>query len=149
MMTDTYNYLPDDILVKVDRASMAVSLEVRVPMLDPDVFSLAWGLHPDDRVRSGIGKWPLRQLLNRYVPAEIVERPKMGFGVPINKWLRTELRAWASELLDSNLIQQQGYFHAEPIAHMWHEHVSGTADRSTELWPVLMFQAWLQEWHAR
>ena len=147
MMTDTYDYLPDDILVKVDRASMAVSLEVRVPLLDPEVFSFAWGLHPDDRVKNGIGKWPLRQLLNRYVPAEIVERPKMGFGVPINKWLRTDLRAWASDLLDEQLLRQQGYFHAEPIVRMWDEHVSGTADRSSELWPVLMFQAWLQEWH--
>jgi asparagine synthase (glutamine-hydrolysing) len=147
MMTDTYDYLPDDILVKVDRASMAVSLEVRVPLLDPDVFSFAWGLHPDDRVQNGIGKWPLRQLLNRYVPAEMVERPKMGFGVPINKWLRAELREWASELLDGQLLQQQGYFHAEPIVRMWNEHVSGTSDRSTELWPILMFQAWLQEWH--
>jgi asparagine synthase (glutamine-hydrolysing) len=147
MMTDMDNYLPDDILVKVDRASMAVSLEVRVPLLDLDVFSFAWGLHPNDRVRNGIGKWPLRQLLNRHVPAGIVERPKMGFGVPINKWLRTELRAWASELLDSNLLQQQGYFYAEPIVRMWEEHKSGSADRSTELWPVLMFQAWLQEWH--
>ena len=149
MMTDTYDYLPDDILVKVDRASMAVSLEVRVPLLDPDVFSFAWGLHPNDRVRNGIGKWPLRQLLNRYVPAEIVERPKMGFGVPINKWLRNELRDWASDLLDGQLLRQQGYFHPEPILRMWHEHVSGTADRSTELWPILMFQSWLQEWHAR
>jgi len=147
MMTDTYNYLPDDILVKVDRASMAVSLEVRVPLLDPDVFALAWGLHPDDRVKNGIGKWPLRQLLNRYVPAEIVERPKMGFGVPINKWLRSELRGWASELLDAQLLRKQGFFHAEPIVQMWDEHVSGKADRSAELWPILMFQAWLQEWH--
>ena len=149
MMTDTYDYLPDDILVKVDRASMAVSLEVRVPLLDPDVFSFAWGLHPNDRVRNGIGKWPLRQLLNRYVPAEIVERPKMGFGVPINKWLRNELQNWASELLDDELIRRQGYLHSEPIQRMWEEHKSGSADRSTELWPVLMFQAWLQEWHAR
>ena len=148
MMTDTYNYLPDDILVKVDRASMAVSLEVRVPLLDPDVFSFAWGLHPDDRVRNGIGKWPLRQLLNRYVPAEIVERPKMGFGVPINKWLRTELRSWASELLDSQLIREQGFFHAEPIEIMWLEHMDGEADRAGELWPILMFQAWYQEWHS-
>lgn len=149
MMTDTYDYLPDDILVKVDRASMAVSLEVRVPLLDPDVFSFAWGLHPDDRVKNGIGKWPLRQLLNRYVPAEIVERPKMGFGVPINKWLRNELRDWASDLLDEQLLRQQGYFHAEPIICMWDEHVSGSSDRSSELWPVLMFQAWLQEWHSQ
>ena len=149
MMTDTSNYLPDDILVKVDRASMAVSLEVRVPLLDPDVFSFAWGLHPEDRVNNGIGKWPLRQLLNRYVPAEIVERPKMGFGVPINKWLRSELCGWASELLDAQLLRKQGYFYAEPIVRMWDEHVSGKADRSTELWPVLMFQAWLQEWHEK
>jgi asparagine synthase (glutamine-hydrolysing) len=148
MMTDTYNYLPDDILVKVDRASMAVSLEVRVPLLDPELFSFAWGLHPDDRVKNGIGKWPLRQLLNRYVPAEIVERPKMGFGVPINKWLRGELRGWASELLDGQLLREQGYFHAEPIVQMWDEHVSGRADRSAELWPILMFQAWYQEWHS-
>ena len=149
MMTDTYDYLPDDILAKVDRASMAVSLEVRVPLLDPDVFSFAWGLHPDDRMKNGIGKWPLRQLLNRYVPAEIVERPKMGFGVPINKWLRSDLRGWASDLLDEQLLRQQGYFNAEPIVRMWDEHVSGTADRSSELWPVLMFQAWLQEWHSQ
>ena len=149
MMTDTSNYLPDDILVKVDRASMAVSLEVRVPLLDPDVFSFAWGLHPEDRVKNGIGKWPLRQLLNRYVPAEIVERPKMGFGVPINKWLRSELCGWASQLLDAQLLMKQGYFYAEPIVRMWDEHVSGRADRSTELWPVLMFQAWLQEWHEK
>jgi asparagine synthase (glutamine-hydrolysing) len=149
MMTDTSNYLPDDILVKVDRASMAVSLEVRVPLLDPDVFSFAWGLHPEDRVNNGIGKWPLRQLLNRYVPAEIVERPKMGFGVPINKWLRSELCGWASQLLDAQLLMKQGYFYAEPIVRMWDEHVSGRADRSTELWPVLMFQAWLQEWHEK
>ena len=148
MMTDTYNYLPDDILVKVDRASMAVSLEVRVPLLDPDVFSFAWGLHPDDRVRNGIGKWPLRQLLNRHVPAGIVERPKMGFGVPINKWLRTELRSWASELLDSQLIREQGFFNAEPIEIMWLEHMDGEADRAGELWPILMFQAWYQEWHS-
>ena len=148
MMTDTYDYLPDDILVKVDRASMAVSLEVRVPLLDPEIFSFAWGLHPDDRVKNGIGKWPLRQLLNRYVPAEIVERPKMGFGVPINRWLRNELHDWASDLLDGQLLQQQGYFHADPIVRMWEEHVSGAADRSSELWPVLMFQAWLQEWHS-
>jgi asparagine synthase (glutamine-hydrolysing) len=149
MMMDTYSYLPDDILVKVDRASMAVSLEVRVPLLDPDVFAFAWGLHPDDRVKNGIGKWPLRQLLNRHVPAEIVERPKMGFGVPINKWLRSDLRGWASELLAAQLLKKQGYFHAEPIVQMWNEHLSGTADRSTELWPVLMFQAWLQEWHEK
>jgi asparagine synthase (glutamine-hydrolysing) len=147
MMMDTYSYLPDDILVKVDRASMAVSLEVRVPLLDPEVFSFAWGLHPDDRVKNGIGKWPLRHLLNRYVPAAIVERPKMGFGVPINNWLRSELRGWASELLDGQLLREQEYFHAEPIVKMWNEHVLGSADRSAELWPVLMFQAWLQEWH--
>jgi asparagine synthase (glutamine-hydrolysing) len=147
MLLDTCSYLPDDILVKVDRASMANSLEVRVPLLDPDVFSFAWGLHPDDRVRDGVGKWPLRQLLKRYVPTEMFERPKMGFGVPINLWLRNELQEWASQLLDDQLIREQGFFHAEPIRSMWAEHISGEVDRSTELWPVLMFQAWLQEWH--
>jgi asparagine synthase (glutamine-hydrolysing) len=148
MMTDTYEYLPEDILVKVDRASMAVSLEVRVPLLDPRVFEFAWGLHPDDRVRDGLGKWPLRQLLSRYVPNELVDRPKMGFGVPIGQWLRGDLREWASELLDRHLIQQQGYLYPDPIVHMWNEHTSGKADRSVELWPILMFQAWLHEWHS-
>ena len=148
MMTDTYEYLPEDILVKVDRASMAVSLEVRVPLLDPRVFEFAWGLHPDDRIRDGLGKWPLRQLLSRYVPNELVDRPKMGFGVPIGQWLRGDLREWASELLDRHLIQQQGYLHPDPIVHMWNEHTSGKADRSVELWPILMFQAWLHEWHS-
>jgi asparagine synthase (glutamine-hydrolysing) len=147
MMTDTYSYLPNDILTKVDRASMAVSLEVRVPLLDPDVFSFAWALHPEDRVKNGVGKWPLRQVLSRYVPAELIERPKMGFGVPINTWLRGELRTWASELLDSQLIREQGFFYAEPIEKMWREHLAGEADRASELWPILMFQAWYQEWH--
>jgi asparagine synthase (glutamine-hydrolysing) len=147
MLLDTYSYLPDDILVKVDRASMANSLEVRVPLLDPGIFSFAWGLHSDDRVRDGVGKWPLRQLLKRYVPTEMFERPKMGFGVPINLWLRNELREWATQLLDDQLIREQGFFHAERIRSMWDEHISGEIDRSTELWPVLMFQAWLQEWH--
>jgi asparagine synthase (glutamine-hydrolysing) len=149
MMTDTYSYLPNDILTKVDRASMAVSLEVRVPLLDPDVFAFAWSLHPEDRVKNGVGKWPLRQVLNRFVPAELVERPKMGFGVPINVWLRGELRTWASELLDSQLIREQGFFHVEPIERMWREHLDGEADRANELWPILMFQAWFQEWHAQ
>ncbi len=148
MMADTYSYLPNDILTKVDRASMAVSLEVRVPLLDPDVFSFAWALNPEDRVKNGVGKWPLRQVLNRYVPAELVERPKMGFGVPINLWLRGELRTWASELLDSQLIREQGFFYAEPIEKMWREHLAGEADRANELWPLLMFQAWYQEWHS-
>jgi asparagine synthase (glutamine-hydrolysing) len=149
MMADTYSYLPNDILTKVDRASMAVSLEVRVPLLDPDVFEFAWSLHPEDRVKNGVGKWPLRQVMNRFVPAELVERPKMGFGVPINVWLRGELRTWASELLDSQLIREQGFFHVEPIERMWREHLDGEADRSNELWPILMFQAWFQEWHTQ
>jgi asparagine synthase (glutamine-hydrolysing) len=149
MMADTYSYLPNDILTKVDRASMAVSLEVRVPLLDPDVFSFAWSLHHEDRVKNGVGKWPLRQVLHRYVPADLVERPKMGFGVPLNRWLRGELRQWASELLDTQLIREQGFFYAEPIEKMWKEHLSEETDRSAELWPILMFQSWLQKWHSQ
>jgi asparagine synthase (glutamine-hydrolysing) len=146
MMIDTYEYLPDDILVKVDRASMASSLEIRVPLLDSHIFDYAWSLNSADRFDNGVGKSPLRKLLRRHIPNELINRPKMGFGVPINKWLRSELRDWASELLDETLIREQGYFHPEPIKMMWAEHLSGTLDRSVQLWPILMFQAWLQEW---
>jgi len=146
MLLDTLTYLPDDLLVKVDRASMAHSLEVRVPLLDPDVFRFAWGLHPDDKVRDGQGKWVLREVLKRHVPAELVDRPKMGFGVPIGAWLRGPLNTWATELLDPSLMREQGYLHAEPVQALWRSHQDREGDHTYELWPVLMFQAWLQEW---
>lgn len=146
MLLDTLTYLPDDLLVKVDRASMAHSLEVRVPLLDPDVFRFAWGLHPDDKVRDGQGKWVLREVLKRHVPAELVDRPKMGFGVPIGAWLRGPLSAWVGDLLDPGLMREQGYLHAEPVQALWRSHQDRKGDHTYELWPVLMFQAWLKEW---
>lgn len=146
MLLDTLTYLPDDLLVKVDRASMAHSLEVRVPLLDPDVFRFAWGLHPDDKVRDGHGKWVLREVLKRHVPAELIDRPKMGFGVPIGAWLRGPLQTWATDLLDPTLMREQGYLHAAPVQALWRSHLDRKGDHTYELWPVLMFQAWLQEW---
>ena len=145
MLADTTMYLPDDLLTKVDRASMAVGLEVRVPMLDPELFKFAWSLHPDDRVHNGSVKWPLRQLARRLLPPEVVERPKRGFGVPIGPWLCGPLRAWAEELLDPSLLDDQGWFVPHEIQDQWRRHVEGREDLSSQIWPVLMFQAWLNE----
>jgi asparagine synthase (glutamine-hydrolysing) len=145
MLMDTSTYLPDDLLTKVDRASMAVSLEVRVPLLDPTLFEFAWGLHPTDRVRDGNGKWVLRRLLHRYVPPEMVERPKMGFGVPVGAWLRGPLRAWADELLEPSLLAEQGHLDPAGVTARWRAHRDLGDDLIFQLWPILMFQAWLQE----
>jgi asparagine synthase (glutamine-hydrolysing) len=143
MYLDTMTYLPDDILTKVDRATMASSLEGRMPFLDPAVAALAWRLPPDRKVRAGTGKWLLRRLLHRYVPAALVERPKAGFGIPIGDWLRGPLRPWAEELLDARRIDDEGILAAPEVRRMWDEHLSGRRDRQFELWDVLMFQAWL------
>ena len=145
MLMDTSTYLPDDLLTKVDRASMAVSLEVRVPLLDPALFEFAWGLHPTDRVRDGNGKWVLRRLLHRYVPPEMVDRPKMGFGVPVGAWLRGPLRAWADELLEPSLLAEQGHLDPAGVTARWRAHRDLGEDLIFQLWPILMFQAWLQE----
>ncbi len=145
MLMDTLAYLPDDLLAKVDRASMAVSLEARVPILDPDLFNFAWRLHHGDRVRDGRGKWVLRRLLHRYVPPEMVERPKMGFGVPVGEWLRGPLRSWADDLLAPALLRSQGFFAFEEVDTAWQAHRSGEKDLIFQLWPILMFQAWLAE----
>ena len=142
---DTMTYLPDDILTKVDRATMGASLENRVPFLDPDVAAFAWGLPFDLKMRSGTGKWLLRELLYRYVPREIVDRPKMGFGIPLGGWLRGPLREWAEELLRPQRLQDEGYLEPGTVGNLWQEHLSGRTDRQYELWDVLMFQAWLQE----
>lgn len=145
MYTDTRRYLPDDILVKVDRAAMAVSLETRVPLLDVGVAQAAWRIPAAMHMRDGRGKWVLRQLLERHVPREMFERPKRGFAVPIGQWLRGELRDWTQALLAPARLRREGYLCAPEITRRWRQHASGRADWSNHLWTVLMFQAWLED----
>jgi len=140
---DVGQYLPDDLLVKVDRASMSNSLETRAPMLDHRVVELAFALPPHILERGGQAKWILRRVLDRYVPRELIERPKAGFAVPLAQWLRGPLLDWASDLLDSATMSRQGLLDTSKVAVMWQEHLSGRFDRSSHLWTVLMFQAWL------
>jgi len=141
---DTAWYLPGDILTKVDRAAMSVGLESRAPYLDHRVAAFAWSLPPDMRVRGGQGKWALRQLLSRYVPRELWDRPKMGFGVPLDLWLRGPLKDWAAALIDPERLACEGYFEPAPVARAWAEHQSGRFNRQYRLWPILMFQSWLE-----
>ena len=144
MAMDAQTYMADDILVKVDRAAMANSLETRVPILDHRIVELAWKMPLDYKIRNGEGKWLLKQVLFRHVPRQLIERPKMGFSLPLHDWLRGSLRDWAEALLDEQLLLQQGYFYPEPIRMMWTEHLSGKYNHQDQLWNILMFQAWLE-----
>lgn len=145
---DMMSYLPDDILTKVDRASMAVGLEARVPLLDHRVIAFAWRLPPSLLIEGGRGKMPLRRVLARSVPPALSERPKMGFAVPIGDWLRGPLRDWAEDLLAPRSLSDTGLFRPDPIRSRWQDHVRGRRAAPHALWPVLMAQAWARHWKA-
>ncbi|MCG8529221.1 MAG: asparagine synthase C-terminal domain-containing protein, partial [Desulfovibrionales bacterium] len=146
MALDAQTYLPDDILVKVDRAAMANGLETRVPFLDHRVCEFAWKLPMSMKVRDGKSKWLLRQLLYKYVPQKLIERPKMGFGVPIDSWLRGPLKEWGECLLDRNRLEKDGFFNSKLVRQKWNEHQSGRRNWQYPLWNILVFQMWKERW---
>jgi asparagine synthase (glutamine-hydrolysing) len=144
MAMDFRSYLPDDILTKVDRATMAVSLEARIPLLDHRIIEFAAGLHRSQQMQRGTGKLLLRKLLYKHVPRALIDRPKQGFAVPIGEWLRGPLREWAEALLDTNILKTNA-LNPAPIRAAWNMHIQAKEDLSAQLWTVLMYQAWRQE----
>jgi asparagine synthase (glutamine-hydrolysing) len=148
MYGDALAYLSGDVLAKVDRASMAMALEVRAPLLDPRIFEFAWQLPQEMKIRNGKGKWILRELLAKHLPREMFERPKQGFAVPVGEWLHGPLREWAEELLGAQRLESEGYLQAAPIRTAWAEHLAGRGRHAHKLWTVLMFQSWRARWGA-
>ena len=146
MLWDSLTYLPDDILTKVDRAAMGVSLETRIPFLDHRLVELAWRLPLSMKIKNGDSKWPIKQILYKYVSKELIERPKAGFSVPVGQWIKGPLREWANDLLDETRIQREGYFDHKLVRQLWDQHLSGLYDQTPRLWAILMFQAWLNDY---
>lgn len=142
MAQDMRSYLPDDILCKVDRAAMAVSLETRVPFLDPDVLAVSARLPSQMKIRGAEGKWALRKILYQHVPRELIERPKAGFGIPVGEWLRGPLRGWSEDLLSEENLRRDGLIKPAPVRQAWAEHLSGRRDWTHKLWIILMLMAW-------
>ena len=145
MYKDILSYLPDDILTKVDRAAMSMSLETRIPLLDHKIIEFSWSLPQSIKYRNGTTKWPLHQILYQYVPKKLVNRPKSGFSIPLSDWLRGSLRDWAEDLLDYNRIKDEGVLNTQKINLLWQEHMSGKRNWAQLLWSILMFQAWYQK----
>ena len=146
MLADLLGYLPSDLLVKIDRAAMASSLETRAPFLDHKVAEIAWRLPLSMKIRNNSGKWALKKILHKYIPSELVERPKTGFSIPLGSWLRGPLKDWANNFLASDLLNQQGFLNHKTIKSLWKDHLDQKADNSSKLWTILMWQAWLEEW---
>ena len=144
MYWDTINYLPNDILCKVDRASMSKSLETRAPFLSEKVYEISSMLPLEMKIKKNNGKVILKDILKKYIPSHLIERPKQGFGIPLSSWLRTDLKDWADTLLSPNTIKNQGYFDNNIIQRYWGEHKNGRFDFHNKLWPILMFQSWME-----